>query len=132
MKKFLKKLFSKDEDDMEIAGLPQDEKATFILKVEDIDLGILKSENGEWIFMYTDDFKKYGEKYTTIVGFPDVDKIYRSEMLWPFFRIRIPGLKQPAIQEILEKEKINEQNEVQLLKRFGKKTIANPYQLLSA
>ena len=42
---------------------------------------------------------------------------------------RIPGLKQPAIKEILEKESIDKENEAALLVRFGRKTIANPYEL---
>ena len=70
--------------------------------------------------------------YNRIIGFPDLDKTYKSELLWPFFQVRIPGLKQPAIQEILKNEKIDEFNEVQLLKRFGKKIIANPYELVMA
>jgi len=50
-------------------------------------------------------------------------------LLWPFFGIRIPGLKQPAIQEILRNENIETDNDVELLKRFGQKTISNPYEL---
>lgn len=48
------------------------------------------------------------------------DKTYKSEELWPFFRIRIPGLEQPSVQEILERENIDKNDEVELLKRFGK------------
>ncbi|KAK6033622.1 hypothetical protein OSTOST_00220 [Ostertagia ostertagi] len=44
--------------------------------------------------------------------------------------IRIPGLKQPAIQEILKREKIDSGNDIELLKRFGQKTISNPYELM--
>ncbi len=46
-----------------------------------------------------------------------------------FFQTCIPGLKQPAVKEILDKENINVENEAALLKRFGKKTISNPYEL---
>lgn len=127
---FLKKFFGKDEDD--VAKLPATEKDTFILKVDDLDLGILQCENGEWIFHYTEEFKKHQDEYTKIVGFSDLDKEYKSTSLWPFFRIRIPGLKQPAIQEILKEENIDADNEAALLRRFGRKTIANPYELLPA
>lgn len=44
-----------------------------------------------------------------------------------FFKIRIPGLGQSAIKEILSKENIYKRNELALLKRFGKRSIANPY-----
>jgi HipA-like protein len=123
--------FSKSEDDFEMqVQLPKDEEAKFILMVDNIRIGILYCEKGEWYFKYTDDFKTHSDEYNRITGFPDLNKTYKSDTLWPFFQIRIPGLKQPAIQEILEKEKIDKENEVALLKRFGKKTITNPYELV--
>ena len=122
--------FSKSEDGFEMqVQLPKDEEAKFILKVDNIRIGALYCEKGEWFFKYTEDFKNHSEEYNRIVGFPDLNKIYKSETLWPFFQIRIPGLKQPAIQEILAKEKIDKANEVALLKRFGNKSISNPYEL---
>jgi HipA-like protein len=123
---FIKRFFSKSED--EILHLPKDEKATFLLKVDNIDVGTLRCENGEWEFKYTDDFKKNLE-YNKIIEFSDLNKVYRNETLWPFFQTRIPGLKQPSIQEIIKKENIDVENEFALLKRFGYKTISNPYQL---
>jgi HipA-like protein len=127
---FLKKFFSKSEG-VE-AKLPLTEKDTFVLKVDDLDLGILQCENGEWLFHYTDEFKQHQDEYSRIIGFSDLNKEYKSHSLWPFFSIRIPGLKQPAIREILKEENIDEQNEAALLRRFGRKTIANPYELLPA
>lgn len=124
--------FSKDDEfDIQV-HLPKDEEAKFILQVDGIRIGILYCEKGSWFFKYADDFKEHAEEYNLITGFPDLDKTYQSDNLWPFFQIRIPGLKQPAIQEILENEKIDKENEVALLKRFGYKTITNPYQLITA
>ena len=123
-----KKWFSKNDEDMAMR-LPKAEQAKFILTVDNIEVGILNCQEGEWMFKYTEEFKKHTDKYKLIVGFPDVNKEYRSDTLWPFFRIRIPGLKQPAIKEILEKESIDKENEAALLVRFGQKTIANPYEL---
>lgn len=125
--------FSKGDNDYELqAALPKDETAKFILKVDNIRIGTLHCENGDWFFKYSDDFKKQSDIYNPIVGFPNLDTTYKSETLWPFFRIRIPGLKQPAVQEIMAKEKIDKSNEVELLKRFGHKTISNSYELVSA
>ncbi len=125
----IKKWFSKGDEDLAM-HLPKDEKATFTLSVDEIEIGILHCEDGQWMFKYTNEFKKHTDEYNLIIGFPNVDKEYQSNSLWPFFRIRIPGLKQPAVQEILEEEDIDKENEVALLKRFGRKTIANPYELL--
>lgn len=125
----IKKWFSKSDEDYAM-HLPENETASFVLSLKEIKIGILSCESGQWEFKYSDSFKDKKGEYKTIVGFPDVEKIYKTATLWPFFRLRIPGLKQPAIQEILEEEDIDKENEVELLKRFGKKTIANPYSLL--
>lgn len=125
--------FSKGgEDPQWRVELPKDETAKFILKVDNIQVGSLYCEASTWVFKYSNEFKNHKNIYNLIVGFPDLDKIYTSETLWPFFRIRIPGLKQPAIKEIISKEKIDKSNEVELLKRFGQKTISNSYELESA
>ena len=133
MFKKIKNWFHKSEDEFDIhISIPEKETSKFVLKVDGIDIAFLFCENHDWYFKYTSDFKKRSEEYNHIVGFPDLDKTYKSQILWPFFQIRIPGLKQPAIQEILAKESIDQKNEAALLKRFGHKTISNPYELLPA
>ena len=121
----LRDWFSKGDEDLAMQ-LPENELAAFILKVDDIDIGELHCEDGEWVFEYTDEFKS-NEEYKRIIGFPKLDQKYTKKTLWPFFRIRIPGLKQPAVKEIIEDEGIDVENEVALLKRFGRETISNPY-----
>lgn len=110
---------------------PTDVHAEFILKYEDIPVGYLVLEQGMWKFSYSDEFKEQ-DKLRPLVQFPDENKVYENEDLWPFFTIRIPGLNQPTIQKILESENIDRSNEVELLKRFGKNTISNPYKLIGA
>ena len=131
IRKFFKSLFSKGEDEYELQ-LPKDEQAKFILSVDKIKVGTLSCHDGEWYYKYSNEFKQQGDQYKKIVGFSDLDKTYKSAELWPFFRIRIPGLKQPAIQEIIQKENIDKESDVELLKRFGKRTISNPYELEEA
>jgi len=104
--------------------------AKFELKIADLLIGILYTENSKWYFEYSEDFKKQN-KYYRIVGFSDLNKKYENDTLWPFFKIRIPGLKQPMIQEIIEKENIDSNDESSLLRRFGEKIAANPYRLES-
>lgn len=127
----IKKWFSKDQDKQDYLVHPSHiESMKFILKLENLDIGTLKYDVDHWVFQYTNEFKKQLDKYNRIIGFPDVDEIYTSKELWPFFQIRIPGLKQPAIRDILVKEDINPYNEAALLKRFGYKSISNPYKLI--
>ncbi len=101
----------------------------FQLKFEEITIGELKFENGEWIFEYSNEFKNHKNEYNHIAGFSNLDRIYKSDELWPFFQSRIPGLKQPSVKEIIKKEHIDSSNKVELLKRFGKESINNPFEL---
>jgi HipA-like protein len=126
----IKKWFSKGDEDYAM-HLPKDAKAHFILKIEDVEVGHLNCLDGIWEFKYTEEFKSKSNQYKPIIGFPNLNETYKDETLWPFFRLRIPGLKQPSIQEILKEEKIDQENEVELLKRFGKWTISNPYSLMA-
>jgi hypothetical protein len=130
IKKFIN-LFSKEEEHS--FDVNKSHNIVFILKVDDVELAKLRCSNGLWEFEYTDDFKKkYFKEYDRITGFPDLNKTYRKESLWPFFLTRIPGLKQPAVKEIIEKEKIDSNDEAALLKRFGQHSISNPYELIPA
>lgn len=109
------------------------ENSKFILKIEDdkgkiLEIGTLQYLDGKWKFQYSNAFKNQA-KFRRLVGFSDLNKIYESEVLWPFFKIRIPGLKPPLVEKILEKEKIDKSDEVSLLKRFGRINISNPYVL---
>ncbi len=125
----IKRFFSKENEGLEL-HLPDNETATFYLMVDNIKIAILSCKKATWTFSYTNEFKSKADEYTLITGFPDINKSYESDHLWPFFNVRIPGLKQPFIQEIIKKEHIDQTNEVALLRRFGKKTIANPYELI--
>lgn len=107
---------------------PKEEKAIFLLRFNDLEIGFLILNEGTWSFLYSDDFKQQSE-IKPIVEFSDVDKVYTSTALWPFFTLRIPSLSQPSVKEILQKEDIDKSNEVSLLRRFGQQTIANPYYL---
>lgn len=121
----LKKILSR-QDGREHLHTPQQEEADFLLQYRDLDIGRLWLCDGKWHFEYTDAFRRKKDVYP-IINFPALDKHYESEALWPFFAVRIPGLGQPAIQRVIREEHLDERNEAQLLKRFGKTTIANPF-----
>jgi len=93
-------------------------------------IGHLTVEEGKWVFRYAEDFRNQ-TKYARLTGFSDLNKVYKADVLWPFFKIRIPGLKQPMIRDIIEAEQLDESNEAILLKRFGKWSMSNPYILES-
>ncbi len=124
----LKKILS-GEGGREYVQPPKEEKADFLLRYDDMEVGRLSLREGMWHFEYTEDFQRQ-TNIRPIVNFPILDKHYESDTLWPFFVIRIPGLKQPAVQREIKKNKLDERNEAQLLRHFGKKSIANPFILI--
>jgi HipA-like protein len=127
----LLKYFKKHSEGHEDLETPKDVQAKFILSYENLEIGTLEISDGIWKFYYSEDFKEQ-DKIRPIAQFQDKYKVYTAKELWPFFSIRIPGLSQPKVKDIIEKENIDRFNEVELLKRFGKKSISNPYDLVVA
>jgi HipA-like protein len=117
--------------------LPSDQKvqtnrndARFAVRFGELTMGVLEYNDGVWSFVYTNEFKSQ-TTVNVISDFPDKKRTYTSDVLWPFFAVRIPGLKQPRVIELMEKSKITADNQVALLRAFGKHTVANPYQLVA-
>lgn len=107
---------------------PADVRAEFVLKYGALVIGTLSVSGGVWRFEYSDDFKQASE-LRPIVEFPDLNKVYESRELWQFFAMRIPSAQQEEVEYILEHEDIEEDDAVRMLQRFGKRTIANPFEL---
>jgi HipA-like protein len=100
----------------------------FTLVYGDLTIGILTYAESEWTYAYTDQFQEQST-IRPLLDFPDITRTYTSPYLWPFFALRIPGLGQPAVQKIIAEKEIEQSNIVDLLKEFGQKTIANPFEL---
>ena len=113
----------------EDAHVPPEENAEFKLLYKNLVIGILRAAHGEWTFAYSDAFRVQPE-LKPLVEFPDLEKRYTSKHLWPSFVMRLPSLKQAEIQDVVRREGIDTSDEVQLLRRFGHRTIANPFELV--
>ena len=107
---------------------PPEAHAKFLLTYDNLLVGTLTVGDGLWRFEYSDKFKAEDE-LRPIVEFPDLNEIYVNEELWQFFASRIPSTEQPEVEEILKREHVKEDDAVGLLKLFGKRTIANPFEL---
>jgi HipA-like protein len=105
-------------------------QAAFTLLHKDEVIGTLTLQDGAWSFTYSEEFK-HQHSVRTITEFPDVNKVYRSNELWPFFLMRIPSLRRAKVRDIITQEHIDETDEAELLKRFGRRTVANPFELVS-
>ena len=118
-------LLPDSQQDLEVTA---NEAATFILSYDNLKVGTLSLNKGLWEFMYSDEFKAQNEA-KPLIEFADVNEVYTTTDLWPFFTIRIPGLKRPSVQRKIKERSINKDSFVDMLKNFGKRTIANPYEL---
>jgi HipA-like protein len=107
-------------------------RAVFRVLYRNIEVGTLELVDGVWKFRYSDEFRKEGNRLRAITEFPDSCREYVSPELWPFFAMRIPSLKQAEIRAIVEREHIDEHDEATLLRRFGRRTVANPFELLES
>lgn len=121
---YIKRLFNKNKDNEVSLNFKGEIK--FTLSIKELIIGTLFIEENLWKFSYSEEFKEQ-TKFRKLAGFSDLNKVYESRILWPFFKIRIPGLKQPMIIEIIEQENLDKDNEAALLQRFGRKVVSNPY-----
>jgi HipA-like protein len=127
---FLNKFFRNEEQTEELTT-PVEVQVTMVLEYDGLVIGNLSHAKGIWHFEYSEAFKKQ-DKVDVLIDFPDKNQKYKSEFLWPFFAHRIPGLGQPQVQEIIKAARINKHNQVDLLKKFGQKSISNPFVLSEA
>src|SRR5438128_2399010 len=93
------------------ARTPPSARARFRLIYGPLTIGILSVEGGHWKFRYADEFRQRKD-LRPLVQFPDVDRTYQSTELWPFFGLRIPSLKQPAVRAAVAREHIDEKDKV--------------------
>jgi len=103
---------------------PPELDAKFLLRYGGLLVGTLTRQNSLWHFEYADDFRQ--TDFRPLVEFPELAKNYHSTVLWQFFAMRIPSTRRPEVQEIIFREHIKTDDVVELLKRFGGRTIANP------
>lgn len=114
--------------DLEDTNPSNGSDVTFELWYDKILVGHLSFEEHLWNFWYSQQFKNQ-DVIDPLVEFPNTNKVYTSNELWPFFVVRIPSLTQPRTQKIIKKDNIDSSSQIDLLKRFGYETIANPFLL---
>ena len=101
-------------DGMEFRNSRVTHEAVFHLNYGNILIGILTYNNEKWIFEYDDEFKK-NQLLRAIIDFPDKNKVYVNNELWPFFATRIPTINQPFQHKKIRKANISEDDSVGLL-----------------
>lgn len=86
------------------------------------NVGFLK-KNDKYEFQYDKNIKECIDKgFDLLVSFPDINKKYVSDKIFPEFLSRIPGPTRVDIEEILNKYNLKSYDAFELLKRSGAKT----------
>lgn len=78
------------------------------------------------MFEYSEEFKKQGE-ILPLSNFPNKELVYTSDELWLFFATRIPSAAQ--LERKTKISDFSERDEVNLLRKYGHRTITNPFVL---
>lgn len=105
--------------------------AEFRLFLGVLEVGRLRWDGTRWGFTYTQEFAEQ-DLYAPITDFPDMNRSYFSEDLWPFFALRIPSRTQEAVKRWLRDQNQTEIDDVSMLQRFGIRTATNPFILQPA
>ncbi|QGT99510.1 hypothetical protein SYNTR_0917 [Candidatus Syntrophocurvum alkaliphilum] len=80
------------------------------------------SKNSQYEFSYGHEVKKAIEKgFELLIPFDDIDKVYKSDTLFPTFSSRLPDSKRRGIEKILAKYDLTNFDEYKLLKKSGAK-----------
>ncbi len=95
--------------------------ASFHVMLHNMLVGTLEFNQGVWTFEYSEDFR-YQKEIVPLANFPCKDKTYSTRDLWPFFASRIPSNAQLQTKE-------TDTDVVQMLSKYGRRTITNPYEL---
>ena len=119
-KVFARLFWSESQNEM---VLTPDNDATFHVNLGRLLVGTLLYSDGVWYFNYSDEFKSQN-RILPLANFPSKEKEYSAKELWPFFASRIPSNAQLQLDKDTPQEDI-----VTLLRRFGRRTVANPYEL---
>jgi len=86
-------------------------------------------EDGRWAFAYDSEYRR--SDLRPIEGFDDLDRIYRSTALFPFFAMRIPDPQRADVRERLRD--IEHPDAADLLRAFGRRAAASPaFELVEA
>ncbi len=117
------KVFWHDSEETNLQAV-KGSKGRFDLMLGNMIVGVLLYEDGIWSFSYSDEYKAQ-ERFDPLVNFPNLNQIYKSDQLWPFFASRLPGVSE------LKAEEKEGADILTLLKKYGQHVITNPYKLVA-
>ncbi|MEM6558924.1 MAG: HipA N-terminal domain-containing protein [Myxococcota bacterium] len=88
-------------------------------------VGRLTVRPGVFVFEYAEDFKNRG--LPAIPSLPDVDRAYESEVLFPFFQVRLPPKSRADVADAIAERQISTDDTFEMLRVLGERSVASPY-----
>lgn len=85
-------------------------------------IGELSCEGGAFVFRYEPDYEG-----PPISAFPRKDRLYRSDVLWPFFEVRMPPTSRKDVQDVMKN--VDSGDPLAMLEALGGRSVTNPYEL---
>ena len=92
-------------------------------------VGFLSCDSGEFVFRYTEEFRRQSD-IPAVSAFPDKNREYRSQTLWPVFQVRIPPTDRPDIERLVEEKNLDTNDPLRLLSELGKRAFSTPYEFV--
>src|SRR5437762_1181956 len=115
----------------EMRSRPSSDKVTrFILRYDPptelpVTVGHLAFDGKRWTFHYDADYKQRSD-LRPIEGFDEIEKVYQSSVLFPFFAVRIPDASRNDVRRTLDELRIRKPDSVDLLRVFGRRVVSSP------
>ena len=109
---------------------PKDEEVRVYLEIDSarIYVGRLKRDREGFEFAYSPEFLARPD-LPPIPDLPDKTRVYKSNVLWPFFLARLPPTDRPDVREQLRAAGIAPEDTLEVLGKLGRRTISSPYDL---
>lgn len=82
-----------------------------------------------YILSGVEEAKQFG--FTSLVAFPELEKVYECPFLGANFGARLPDKRRPEIDKILNEYGMTEYDEFELLKRSGAKLPTDHYEFVT-
>jgi HipA-like protein len=92
---------------------------------ERVTVGHLEYEGRMWTFVYSPEYKRRAD-LRPIEGFDDIERTYRSSVLFPFFAVRIPDVDRNDVRMRLAKDRVIDPEPADLLRIFGQRVVSSP------
>jgi HipA-like protein len=90
-----------------------------------ITVGHLEFDGKMWTFRYDDEYKQHSD-LRPIEGFDELEKVYHSSVLFPFFAVRIPDPGRDDVKRRLEEDRVRHPEPADLLRIFGRRVVSSP------